>query len=545
VLKPPAVSAEVEPGTCPDIGMKRTSLRILLLEAEATFAARVRDYLARVPSPRYEVAQAGDVPEALRRLGRETFDLLLLSLGSPAPEELHCIRALNQAAPHLPLVVLMDAEDDAWALEAVRAGAQDFAVKQGLEGRMLSRIIRYAIERKRAAAALQQSEEFFRLISENVTDLIAVIDRSGRRLYNSPSYRHSLGTHAGLEGTLSFEEIHPDDKERIRRVFQQTLATGVGQRAEYRLQLPDGSVRHIESQGSVIRDEAGEPCKVVVVSRDITERKRAMSQLEEAMAELHCAHEQLQATQAQLLQSERLETVSTFAGAIAHEVKNPLQTILLGAEFMKGMVPEGDATAAMVATEIENAARKADAVIRGLLEFAGYSKRDLTDQDLSTIVDHALRAVEVEVTARSLTLTTDLAQDLPKLRLDEKRMRHVFIGLFLNLIRVAQGGGSLGVRTCRRPFAAEDVSKERPAGSLKIGDDLVVAEIEVQRARPGGMWPGAGAVQESGTEMLHRGFLDLTVLKKVVELFGGMIQTGSRKEGGARATLMFRVPVPG
>jgi PAS domain S-box-containing protein len=525
--------------------MSEVAFRVLLVEAEATLAARLRDSLARVPSPRHEVTQVADVAEALRRLGNGTFDLVLLSLGMPTPDGLDCVQALHQAAPRPALVVLTEAEDDAWESEAVRAGAQDFAVKKGLDGRMLARVLRHAIERKRAAAALQQSEEFFRLISENVTDLIAVIDRSGRRLYNSPSYRLSLGRDVRLEGTLSFEEIHPEDKARIREVFQKTLATGMGQRTEYRLLLSDGSVRHIESQGSVIRDDAGQPCKVVVVSRDITERKQSMLELQRAMAELHRAHEQLQATQAQLLQAERLETVSTFAGAIAHEVKNPLQTILLGAEFMKGMVPDGDATAAMVATEIENAAKKADAVIRGLLEFASYSKRDLSDQDLSSIVEHALRAVEAEVATHSLRLNTDLAPDLPRLRLDEKRMRHVFIGLFLNLIRVAPGGGTLGVRTCRRRFTREDAGKDRPPTSLKEGDELVVAEIELERARSATPWCEGEWARESGTELLHRGFLEISVLKKVVELFGGMVQTGSRKEGGARATLMFRAPGSG
>jgi len=140
---------------------------------------------------------------------------------------------------------------------------------------------RLAIEYKQAEVGLKESEERFRLISENVTDLIAVVDLEGRRVYNSPSYKEILGDPEALHGTDSFNEIHPDDRDKIKATFEETVRTGVGQRAEYRFLLRDGSVRFIESQGSVIRDRQGRPANVVVVSRDITERRQAEAKLKE------------------------------------------------------------------------------------------------------------------------------------------------------------------------------------------------------------------------------------------------------------------------
>src|SRR5439155_7666065 len=189
-------------------------------------------------------------------------------------------------------------------------------------------VIQYAIERKAAAEALRQSEEFFRLISENVSDLIAVLDRDGRRLYNSPSYAALLGDPKSLQGSDCFSEVHPDDRELVRKTFRQTVQTGRGSRIEYRMISSGGPVRFIESLGNAIVDEAGQTCKVVVVSRDITEHKKNVEELRDALAELSKSHEELKEAQQQLVQSEKLEAVSTFAAGVAHEVKNPLQTII-------------------------------------------------------------------------------------------------------------------------------------------------------------------------------------------------------------------------
>ena len=120
-----------------------------------------------------------------------------------------------------------------------------------------------------------RGEEMFRLICENAGDLIAVLDLDGRRIYNSPSYKNVLGEPTGLIGSNSFNEIHPDDRAQIRKVFQETVRTGVGQRSEYRFLLRDGSIRYIESMGNLIRDENGEPSKVLVVSRDVTDQQHA------------------------------------------------------------------------------------------------------------------------------------------------------------------------------------------------------------------------------------------------------------------------------
>ncbi len=170
--------------------------------------------------------------------------------------------------------------------EHLRLDGARFAAEVGLntlqvEGEaLLQATVRDITDRRRAEAALREGEEQFRLIMENLADLVAVVDPSGRRLYNSPSYQNILGDVDRLTGSMSFDQIHPEDRQRVRAVFEETVRTGVGQRMEYRMVDRDGQIRHIESQGSVIRGERGEVAKVLVVSRDVTARQQAQERVE-------------------------------------------------------------------------------------------------------------------------------------------------------------------------------------------------------------------------------------------------------------------------
>jgi diguanylate cyclase (GGDEF)-like protein/PAS domain S-box-containing protein len=135
-------------------------------------------------------------------------------------------------------------------------------------------------ERKRIENELVESEALFRTITENVGDLIAMLDADGQRLYVNPSYRRIFVNEESMIGSSSFVEIHPEDSDRIRDVFRRTVETGIGERAEYRFLLSDGNVRHIESEGNVVCDEDGRVCKVILVSRDVTERKQTEEQIQ-------------------------------------------------------------------------------------------------------------------------------------------------------------------------------------------------------------------------------------------------------------------------
>lgn len=119
------------------------------------------------------------------------------------------------------------------------------------------------------------SNDFFRLIVENSEDLFAVLDLDGRRLYNSPSYAQLFGDIDHMKGSDSFAEIHPEDRESVKAAFRETVQTGHSHRLSFRFVLADGGIRVMESCGVLIRSSQGKPLRVVVVSRDVTERMRS------------------------------------------------------------------------------------------------------------------------------------------------------------------------------------------------------------------------------------------------------------------------------
>jgi PAS domain S-box-containing protein len=127
----------------------------------------------------------------------------------------------------------------------------------------------------------RKNEELFQIVTENAADMIALGDVKGRRLYNSSAYKRILGYSAAELGeTLAFEQIHPDDRFRVLDAAREARETGTGKRLEYHIKHKDGRWKVLELIASTIRDAKGKVAKLVIVNRDITERKRAEQLLE-------------------------------------------------------------------------------------------------------------------------------------------------------------------------------------------------------------------------------------------------------------------------
>jgi signal transduction histidine kinase/DNA-binding response OmpR family regulator len=139
--------------------MTTTRTKILLIEDNPADARLVRELLMEVGASLYDLVDVGLFSDGLRHLKDNGCDIVLLDLSLPDGTGIDMVTRLQSAVPQTPIVVLTGLDDDQIALDAMRAGVQDFLIKGSFDGPMLARALRYAIERKRAQPALAGFED--------------------------------------------------------------------------------------------------------------------------------------------------------------------------------------------------------------------------------------------------------------------------------------------------------------------------------------------------------------------------------------------------
>jgi PAS domain S-box-containing protein len=279
---------------------------------------------------------------------------------------------------------------------------------------------------------LTEREELFRVISENAADMIAVVDANGRRLYNSPAYQKVLGySPEELRATSGFEQIHPDDRQRVMEGAEEARRTGLGRRAEYRILHKDGTWRILESTASVVRNVEGKTENLVIVNRDITDRKQA--------------EEALRQSEEQLRQAQKMEAVGRLSGGIAHDFSNLLGVIIGYSEILQERLPQGDPLRKSV-EEIKKAGQRATTLTRQLLAFSRQQVLEPKVLDLNAVVadvDKMLRRLIGE----DIELSTALDPALGRVKADQGHIEQVIMNLIVNARDAMPEGGELTIET--------------------------------------------------------------------------------------------------
>jgi two-component system, cell cycle response regulator len=153
----------------PDASFRPT--RILLVEEDHESLESLRESLAQVRDARFEIEWAGELATALQRLSLGGVDIVLLDLALPDSEGLVTFERCYAFAPDVPIIVLTSMDDEGAGMSTVQGGAQDYLVKALVDGNVLVRSIRYAIERHRLLAALRSLSL--------IDDLTALYNRRG------------------------------------------------------------------------------------------------------------------------------------------------------------------------------------------------------------------------------------------------------------------------------------------------------------------------------------------------------------------------------
>jgi len=253
--------------------------KILLVEDNPGDARLLEWYLSKPGAETFELTRAERLADARERLAERRFDAVLLDLSLPDSSGLDTVRAVRGVAGMTPIVVMTVLDDEEAALQALRSGAQDYLVKGKFESRDLARVLRYAIERQRTEAALRESEERYRDLLENATDLIQSVGPDGKYRFTNRQWRETLGYSEDEVVRLSiFDVLAPESHDHCRRLFGELMQGGRAACAEATFLTKDGRRVFVEGNLSCSLKD-GKPAATRGFFRDITERKRAEAAL--------------------------------------------------------------------------------------------------------------------------------------------------------------------------------------------------------------------------------------------------------------------------
>jgi PAS domain S-box-containing protein len=275
-------------------------MEILHLEDSAMDAELIRHVLRR-EWPDSVIRHAVNATEYRAALAEGCFDVILSDYSMPGYDGLLALAEAKKSCPSTPFVFLSGMIGEERAVEALKRGATDYIIKD--RPARLVPAIRQALalvtettRRRESEEALRANDERFRLITENIADLIAVLELDGRRVYCNAACRKLLGDHVVERGTNWFQWLDPQDIVRVRCTLDRIVSTGAGERFDFRYRLPDGTPRYMEAHGAVLRNAAGHVANLLIISRDVTERRAADLRLREQASLLDKARDAIFAT---------------------------------------------------------------------------------------------------------------------------------------------------------------------------------------------------------------------------------------------------------
>ena len=282
------------------------------------------------------------------------------------------------------------------------------------------------IQGKWAETVLRESEERFRQLAENISEVFWMTDRAkGEVLYVSPAYETICGRpcQSLLKRPNPFlETIHPDDRPRVYATLQSEPE--VPYELEYRIVRPDGSVRWIRDRAFPVRDAAGLVIRVAGVAEDVTEK----CQLE-----------------MQLRQSQKMQAIGRLAGGVAHDFNNLLSVIFGHSALLAISSPSQEQLQHSVA-EINRAAERAAALTRQLLAFGRRQMVEPRVLNLGSVLAESRNLLR-RLIGEDVRLTVILSPDLSGVNVDPGQINQVLMNLALNARDAMPQGGELTIET--------------------------------------------------------------------------------------------------
>ncbi|HQP10860.1 MAG TPA: ATP-binding protein, partial [Candidatus Omnitrophota bacterium] len=247
--------------------------------------------------------------------------------------------------------------------------------------------------------------------------------------------------------------------------------------------------------------------------------------------------------QAQLVQSEKMKVVGGLASGVAHEVKNPLATLLYGVTYLSQKLSERDANVDSVMENMKQAIEKANDIVTDLLNFASLASVEKKKENLDEVIKGALSLVRHEFSRHHISVVKKIEKSLPPVMVDKNRIEQVLINLILNAVHAMPDGGDVTIRAYNRTLSEdlEDMPQLR-RDEFKPGQEIVILTVE----------DGGCGIPEDKIDRIFDPFfttrrgeggvgLGLSVSKNIMDIHEGCIFVENKRDGGVRATLIFKV----
>lgn len=383
-------------------------------------------------------------------------------------------------------------------------------------------------ERKRAEAALRQSEERYQAVVEDQPEMISRHGPDGMRTFVNGAYCRFHGKSAEeLIGQSAYEDMEPADLERLKALYATLTPEDPVGDFEISLTGPDGNEIWQRWTKRAIYDAAGQLREYQAVGRDITEQKRAELEVNRLNESLERRVEErtseLRAAQEELLRQERLATLGQLTATVSHELRNPLGVIRTSAFTLRsGLNPEAS-RAARALERVERSVVRCDRIIDELLDFTRISGLEpeptaLDDWLGGVLADQALPA--------GVVLRRDFGLPGTVANFDHDRLRRAVINVFDNACQAMLGEGEgasaageaiLTVRTRARAGRIEVVFEDRGGG--------IPAEVRERIFEPLFSTKGFGVG------------LGLPVVKRIMEQHRGGIEVDTEEGRGTTVRL--------
>ena len=254
--------------------MKPSELKILLIEDSTTDVLLLQSMLEADQISTFRLTHVERLEDGLKRLQQEEFDLILSDLGLPDSTGLATFERLHESCQHLPIVVFSGNLDEIDAIQAVRAGAQDYLVKSPDGFEIAARSIRYAIERHHQQQVLQKSEKRYRQTLDNMMEGCQIIGYDWKYFYvNEAASVQAHRSAAELTGHTMMEMYPGIETTPLFHTLQECMANRTTRRFDNLFIYPDGSQGWFEL--SIQPVEQG----LFILSTDITGRKQGEAEL--------------------------------------------------------------------------------------------------------------------------------------------------------------------------------------------------------------------------------------------------------------------------